>query len=295
MPNNKLLFLLGYASGIGGAEAGSVDGPYVMQKSPYLASLAKEGIETKWCAMIKTPEQDPINKLSMVINQCTELAQSVMPLVAENKQFIVIAGDHTSAIGTWSGVFSATKDEGSIGLIWIDAHMDSNTPETTQTGNLHGMPLACLLGHGEDALVKLMHPFPKLKPEHICLIGVRSYDPGEKDLLNKLNVRIFYMNEVKQRGLDVIMDEAIQHVTKNTIGYGITIDIDCMDPKDAPGTGVKEPGGIAANDLYKALTKVANDPRLIGTEIAEFDPHHDQNHITEQCISKLIKAMMLGN
>jgi len=294
MPNNKLLFLLGYASGIAGAETGSADGPYVMQQSPHLASLTNEGIEPRWCAMIKTPAQNPINKLAIVTDQCTQLAQAVIPLVKEKKMFIVIAGDHTSAIGTWSGVSSAIKEKGSIGLIWIDAHMDSNTPETTKTGNLHGMPLACLLGHGDDSLVKLIHQSPKLKPEHVCLIGVRSYDPGEADLLNKLNVRVFYMEEIKQRGLDIIMNEAIQHVSKNTIGYGVSIDIDSMDPADAPGTGVREKGGIAANELCRALTKMAHDPRLIAAEIAEFDPHRDHDHVTEKWIARLITAITIG-
>lgn len=292
MPNHRSLSLVGYASGIGGAEAGSVDAPSVMQQSPYLAALAGQGLQLEWSTIVNTPTEKNASKLSLVTQQCTQLAQAVASLVQQKKFFTVIGGDHTSAIGTWSGVSSVAPD---FGLIWVDAHMDSHTPETTQSGNLHGMPLASLLGQGENSLVKLMGHAPKIKPQNVCLIGIRSYEQGEVDLLNRLNVRVFYMDEVKQRGLSTVFAEAIQIVTKNTANYGITIDIDSMDPNDAPGTGVAEPGGIAANDLYQALTTVAQDTRLLGAEIVEFDPHRDHNQLTEKLIARLIAAMMLGS
>jgi arginase len=292
MTREKSLFLLGYASGIAGAEAGSADGPLVMQKSPELKRLTEQGITIQWPAIVKTPSKQ-VSKLELVKQQCLELAQAVTPLVEKKQFFTVIGGDHTSAIGTWSGASAATRKQGALGLIWIDAHMDSHTPETTQSGNLHGMPLACLLGHGEHSLVNLLDHSPKLKPEHVCLIGIRSYEAAEANLLNQLNVRIFYMDEVQQRGLSVIMAEAIQYVTKNTVAYGVSIDIDSMDPKDAPGTGVAEPNGIRANDLYHALQLIAGDPRFIGAEVVEFDPHHDSLQQTEKLIIQLISAMLM--
>jgi arginase len=294
MLNKKSLCLLGYASGIGGAEPGSADGPLAMQHSPHLLKLAEQGIALQWLNMIETPQQSDASKLSLVKQQCMQLAQAVAPLVEQKQLFTVIGGDHTSAIGTWSGVFDALHKQGPFGLIWIDAHMDSHTPETTQSGNLHGMPLACLLGHGENSLVNLAGGSPKLKPEHLCLIGIRSFEQGEVNLLNQLNVRIFYMDEVKQRGMMAVLAEAIQHVSRDTVGYGISIDIDSMDPEDAPGTGVAEPNGIAATELCQALTQVADDPRLIGTEIVEFDPHRDHDQLTEKLIARLLQAIRLG-
>jgi len=187
------------------------------------------------------------------------------------------------------------QQEGSLGFIWIDAHMDSHTPQTTLTGNIHGMPLACLLGFGEQGLINLATPTPKFNPKHICLVGIRSFEPEEEALLKRLNVRIIYMAEVRQRGLADVMAEAIKIATTGTVGYGLSIDIDSIDPADAPGTDVVEPGGLAGEELCQAVQVFAHDKRLIGAEIAEFDPHRDKDQKTEKLIARLVSAITLGN
>lgn len=286
----KAINLLGYASGIAGEHSTSGDGPLVLEKSLY---MAQAGLDLSWKAMIRV-QSEAQSKLAIVTELCDMLAKDVAALVDQKQFFTVMGGDHSCAIGTWSGASHAKSHIGPIGLIWIDAHMDSHTPETSQTGNFHGMPLACLLGHGEKSLTTLLNPSAKLKPEHVCLIGIRSYEAGEAALLDRLNIRIFYMDEVKSRGLSAVMKDAIRIATNNTCGYGVSIDIDSMDPSDAPGTGVAEHDGLSAAALCEALTQVAQDDRLIGTEIAEFDPSLDQDHKTEKLIPKLLSAMMLG-
>jgi len=293
MLNNKSLYLLGYASGIAGAVSESAKGPIIIQNSSYLSILLDQQIELNWENMLQAKNTN-VSILSQVTELCRRLAQSTAKLTDEKKSFVVLGGDHTSAIGAWSGVSYAKRKEGPLGLIWIDAHMDSHTPDTSQSGNLHGMPLACLLGHGNKSLTEICDHLPKVKPENICLIGIRSYEQGEADLLKKLNVKIFYMDEVNQRGMATVLKEAVTLVTQNTAGYGISIDLDSMDPRDAPGTGVVEPGGIAANDLCSALTGLAKDSRLIGMEIAEFDPTRDRDRMTERLVMKLISAVTLG-
>jgi arginase len=251
------------------------------------------GIHFSWSAMIKKPHITT-DKITTVTEQCTLLAHTVSALVKENKFFMVIGGDHSSAIGTWSGVYEALHEP--CGLIWIDAHMDSHTPETSPTGNIHGMPLAALLGYGALTLTQILSASTKLAPENVCLIGVRSFEPDEEALLKKLNVRIYFMDEVNKRGIKVVLEEARQHVTKYTKKYGITLDIDSIEPQDAPGTGALEPSGIRADALCDALDKVvAEDPLFIGAEIAEFDPTQDKNHKTEKLILPLIAAMVLKN
>ena len=287
------LFLLGYASGIAGARAGSAKAPAVLQKSSYLSNLHQQGIHLQWEKII-APDKSDRSVLVKVTQMCEQLGEATANLASEQKRFLVLAGDHTSAIGTWSGVAYAKRGEGDVGLIWIDAHMDSNTPETTHTGNLHGMPLACLLGYGDKSLTRICDNLPKIKPENICLIGIRSYDQGEADLLNGLNVKIFYMEDIVRHGMLAVLQEAIQTVTRHTTCYGISIDIDSMDPMDAPGTGVREPGGIAASELCSGLTVLATDSRLAGMEIVEFDPDQDHNQQTEKLIPKLIAAITLG-
>src|SRR5204862_2513914 len=127
--------------------------------------------------------------------------------------------------------------------------MDSHTPATSETGRIHGMPLACLLGHGYPALTHILHSTPKLKPQNVCLIGVRSFEQGEEELWKKLNVRIYFMDEVIERGFATILKEAVNLVSANTVGYGLSIDLDGFDPLEVPGVDVPESDGIHVNDF----------------------------------------------
>ncbi len=295
MSLTKKINLIGYASGIGAAEPGSGDGPIVLAESPYLSDLNSQGIKLQWEKMLTLPKSNENSKLNLVTHLSTQLATTTCEN-AKNKQFfIVLGGDHSSAIGTWSGASHALKSQGEIGLIWIDAHMDSHTYETTPSENIHGMPLACLLGHGAPSLTHILNNEPKLNPKNVCMIGVRSFEKGEEELLKKLQVKIFFMDEVKQRGLDIVMQEAVKIVSANTVGFGLTIDLDSVDPSDAPGTGAAEPDGLLAKELYQALSKMANKSNLIGAEIAEFDPHLDREQKTEKLVSKMIEAIVKTN
>jgi arginase len=289
---HKIMHLIGSASGIAAEDAGCWEGPLVLEKSPYLKSiLEKQGIHHEWAAMLQPikSQSEPITET--VVKHCEELARVVANLVQQKEFFTVFGGDHSCAIGTWSGVYSKTYQEGDLGLIWIDAHMDSHTPATSETGNIHGMPLAVLLGYGAPELTNLCVEGPKFKPQNVCLIGARSFEEGEEALLKSLNLRIYFMDEVEQRGLKAIMEEAINLVNANTIGYGITIDVDSIDPREAPGTGVSEAGGLSGDELCSALTLIKNDKRLIGSEIVEFDPHRDQSHMTEKLVARLLASI----
>lgn len=289
----KKLHLLGYASDIAGAAAGSAKGPLVLRQSPYLAALENEKIKLSWGELLQ-PAHGDVHKVEKISYLCQQLAEQVAHLTREKKFFVVLGGDHSSAIGTWSGASHALKKEGSLGLIWVDAHMDSHTPQTSETGNIHGMPLACLLGQGASEFIHILDKSAKLNPENVSLIGVRSFEPGEEALLKKLNVRVFLMDEIKQRGLEAVMQEAIQRASHHTAGFGISIDVDSIDPQDAPGTGVAEPGGISGQELCNALSLLAEHPKLIGAEIAEFDPSRDKQHLTEKLISSFILSLAIG-
>lgn len=292
--NKMNLHLVGCASGVAGADVRSGDGPLTMQASLLLAELNAAGTPLSWDAMVK-PKTVPGQRVDEAVRDlCVELANAVSVLTKEQKFFSVIGGDHSCAIGTWSGVYAAKHVEGDMGLIWIDAHMDSHTPETSESGRIHGMPLATLLGHGYATLTTILNHQPKFKPEHVCLIGVRSYEQGEAELLKRLNVKVFFMDEVKERGFAAVWQDALAIVNRGTIGYGVTLDIDSLDPLDAPGVDVPEPDGIRAADLMTSWKLMAEDPRLIATEIVEFDPSHDQDQKTEKLIVSLLQALALG-
>lgn len=285
MPPHKTTHLIGYASGLGAANPGCADGPPTLQKSPFLAELKNV---LHWEAMLH-PEKEQGGKLSEISKLCQQLATVVCNLAEKRAFFITLGGDHTSAVGTWSGAQQGLQ--GDLGLIWIDAHMDSHTHATTPSGNIHGMPLAALLGYGDPALTQILNTSPKLKPDNLFLIGIRSYESEEAALLKKLNVRVYFMEEIKQRGLAAVLAEALTLVKQKTKAYGLTIDIDSIDPIDAPGTGVPEPDGLSADELLTALQTVKQDPQLMGAEIVEFDPHRDHNHKTEKIAARLIEIL----
>lgn len=292
---SKKIYLVGSASGVAAAKAGCSDGPLVLQKSPAMAALAQHGLDLNWQAMIETKsDKKAAAALDDVARHCEKVGTEVAALVQDKRFFTVFGGDHSCAIGTWSGVHKGLDKQGDFGLIWIDAHLDSHTPETSHSGNIHGMPVASILGFGHPALKNLLGAAPKLKPEHLCIIGARSFEEGEEALIKQLKVRVYFMDEVKRRGLQEILAEAKEIVTQGTLAYGVTIDIDSIDPRDAPGTGYHEPDGLSAVELCLALTQFAGDQRLIGTEIVEFDPHNDINHMTEALIAKLLAALIIG-
>ena len=277
------MHLLGYASGLAGADLRCGDGPRVLRAS----SLKK----CHWDLMVEPTQFASESLPQSVQTLCKALAERVSQLIRNHESVTVLGGDHSCAIGTWSGAYDALHHQGEMGLIWIDAHMDSHTPDTTHSGRIHGMPLACLLGYGYPVLTSILNAAPKLQPENVCLIGVRSYEPEEAEFLQRLNVKIFYMNEIKQRGFATIWQEAVAHVNKHTIGFGISLDLDGIDPDDAPAVDVPEPNGIHADDLLKALCVTATDPRLLMTEIVEFDPHCDKNQQTEKLINQFVSIL----
>jgi arginase len=153
------------------------------------------------------------------------------------------------------------------------------------------MPLACLLGQGYSSLTSILNSAPKIKPQHLCLIGVRSFEGGEAAFLKSMNVKVYFMEEVKQRGFETVLKEAVEYVSRGTIGYGITLDIDAIDPLEAPGVDVPEADGIKVKELKRGLQSVATDNRLIATEIVEFDPSHDKEQMTEKLIISFIEIL----
>lgn len=290
-----VIHMLGYASALGGVNPECSEGPLVLEASPELNKLfnqfSKAGIHFQWDAMIKPLLFESSARADELKRLCQILALRTAELTRQKEFFIVTGGDHTSAIGTWSGVCEAL--EGPLGLIWVDAHMDSHTPATSVSGRFHGMPLASLLGRGDSRFTQLLSSEPKLNPAQLCLIGVRSYEEGEAELLKQLQVRIYFMDEVKQRGLQAVFKEALELVNRGTAGYGLSLDVDSLDPREAPGVDVPEPDGLTVKDLSEALCLVAGDLRLKGVEIVEFNPHKDINQLTEKAIVELIRV--LGN
>lgn len=291
MNNKNNLALLGYASGIAAGDPRCGEGPVILQQSADLIKLLSDkGWHATWEAMLYPAKE--LTVPAAVTALCVELADITKKLAEQRQFFTLFGGDHSCSIGTWSGVASAIKDQGSLGLLWFDAHMDSHTFETSPSGNIHGMPVASLLGYGAKELINILEASPKLSPEHVCLIGIRSFEDGEAELLRNLGVRIYFIEEVQARGLEAVVQEALAKVTVGITALGISIDLDGIDPQEAPGVGTPVPNGIVGADLLKALQLINKHPKFIGAEITEYNPYEDKNHITKNFIDQLLFALL---
>lgn len=229
------------------------------------------------------------NQIDDIISvQCNKLAQATYRSVRNKDTFVVLGGDHSCAIGTWSGA-SAAMGKNAMGLIWIDAHMDAHTPETSPSNNIHGMPLASLLGYGPNKFTQIISKDAKFNPHNICLIGVRSYEAEEKKLLQSLGVKIFYMHEFKSRSAESIFNEALKIVTKKTKKFGISLDIDVISRREAPGVSLPVNCGMHMAELMSFIKILKNDTRLLGVELVEFNPLFDKKNKTQNIMCKILE------
>lgn len=220
----------------------------------------------------------------------TNLANAAY-IALENKNFpIIVGGDHSCAIGTWSGISKYLIDNNqSLGLIWIDAHMDSHTPETTPSGNIHGMPVATLLGYGYSELISILEYQPKINPTNVILIGIRSFEDDEARLLAKLGVKIYYNHEVIEHGFATVFIKAWQDLSNKVNKIGLSIDVDGFDPDFTPGVGTRESHGIDFNHFMHEFNQL-DMKNLIGLEITEANSHLDIDNKTIDCVLAIIKT-----
>lgn len=288
-PTPLSIIVIGAASGAGAPDPACAEGPDALRHYKTFHDTPLQHVE--WDRILRVSRAQEDTPLHAVAALSARLAAEVEGVLQAGHFPLVVGGDHSCAIGTWSGVSHALADTGPIGLIWIDAHMDSHTFATTPSGQLHGMPLACLLGHGETALTAIDGPQAKLRPEHVCLIGVRSFEAGEAALLQRLGVRVFDMDEIRRRGLAAVFDEALAIVRHGTAGFGVSVDLDALDPEEEPGVGTPVPGGLHRAELAAALSRLRGDPAFVAMEIVEYNPSRDRGHATADAAGALVKAI----
>jgi arginase len=295
------LALTGFDSGWGCRDYGCEDGPYKLKTKSLNRPLAEHQVMVSPVAILglkklgkhrdfKTKEDnfhlvyEGLKRLHFKLKQ--DLKKTHLP--------VVIGGDHSSAIATWSSIITHHKAEGAFGLIWLDAHLDAHTPETCHEGKWggwwHGMPVTALCGYGLPAFTKLGGTKAKINPKHMTMIGIRSFEPSEVKFVKKHKIKTAYADDVAAKGFDAIFKTALKRATTGTKGFGISIDLDGFDPKDAPGVGTNEKNGLRAKDVLHTLRGIGHHPLFKGLEIAEFNPHKDKNGKTAQLIHNIILA-----
>lgn len=287
--------LIGAASGWGAGFRHTEDGPTALRDLGLADWLRKAGVTAEWRAMIASErrwhdgaEPSTAEIFDLVAQHNAALADEVARTMFDGEFPLVIGGDHAIAMGTWAGVATGMRGK-KFGLVWMDAHLDAHTVRTTPSMNPHGMPAAALLGYGDARFRRLCGG--ALRPEHLCYIGVRSYEPEEMALLRRLGVRIIDMREVKQRGMEACLAEATAIAMRGTAGFGMTIDLDGFDPEDAPGIGLKCEDGLRAAPTVAALRRYADHPKLRAVEIVEYIPEFDKDLRTAHLVRDLAVAL----
>lgn len=281
--------IIGAASGLGAQDRGCEDGPVAFHRSQAWHDIAGHP-RLDWGRTLFPPSGEPASASARISSLCRALADELELSLREDAFPVIIGGDHSIAIGTWSGVARTLGQ--APGLLWIDAHLDSHTPATSYSGAIHGMPLACLLGHGDKRLLNIGLKGVQVSAAHTVVLGPRSYEPEELAFLRGMGVRIIDADELARRGFAACLDEAMGQVAAAPAGFGVTLDLDAIDPKLVPGVGSPEPDGLVDFDVRTALQWIAGFPGLLALEIVEYNPDRDRHGVTAALISDLIAAVL---
>src|SRR5512138_871762 len=296
----KGVSILGVPLGYGASMAGVDIGPAALRVALLDERIAKLGYTVNDLGDMhlerprSTPHpQEKLKYLSQISTACETLAHQVEQILEKGDLPLVLGGDHSIAIGSFGGVagFFQKRAE-TLGLIWFDAHADMNTPETTPSGNIHGMPLAALMGYGAPELTNIAGFSPKLDPSLCAHVGARDIDPGERELIRKLGIRFFTMREIDERGMSACMDDAIAIASRGSAGYSVTFDVDALDPGDAPGSGTLVRGGLTYREAHLGMEKVAEAGGMRSLEIVEINTALDVNNKTAELGVELILSAL---
>jgi arginase len=292
--------ILGVPLGYGASMAGVDMGPAALRVARLHQRIAELGYEVNDLGDLrlerpKSPAQptDKLKYLKEITNACEKLADEVHDILTSGALPLVLGGDHSIAMGSLAGASDYCRQRNeTLGLIWFDAHADMNTPETTPSGNIHGMPLAVVLGRGPNQLTAIGGFTPKLDPKYCAHVGARDIDRGERELIRELGVRFFTMREIDERGMSACMDDAIEIASKASGGYAVTFDVDALDPGDAPGSGTLVRGGLTYREAHLGMEKVAEARGMLSLEVVEINTALDVNNKTAELGVELILSAL---
>jgi arginase len=288
--------LLGVPMDLGGGLRGVDMGPSAIRIAGLRASIQELGLEYEDLGNVpvlrpetKEPRDPHARFIRSITNCCRRLRDRVERLLEDGGFPLVVGGDHSIACGTVAGISNHYQRQGkSIGLIWFDAHADMNTPETSPTGNVHGMPLAACMGFGPEELTHLGQRFPLVDPARCVLIGIRELDAGERELAKRCGIRCYSMREIDILGMHRVMQEAIATVSEGTAGFHLSFDMDGLDPHEAPGVGTPVTGGVTQREGHLLLEHAAESRKLLGLEFTEINPILDNGNRTAEMAVELV-------
>lgn len=282
---HQTVAIIGVPIDFGAGRRGVDMGPAAIRYAGLYERIAALGCQVQDIGNVSVPLAEQIEPpapheklryLQPIFLAIRDLALRVRDITAGGALPIILGGDHSLSIGSIAGVAHNRR----IGVIWLDAHGDYNTPETTPSGNIHGMGLAALTGLGHPMLTGILGQTPVVRPEDVALVGVRNLDEGERALLRASGVHVFTMHDIDRRGMASVMEEAILHVSTGTVGFHLSFDLDVVDPNEAPGVGTPVLGGITYREAHLAMELVAASRRLLGLDLVEVNPILDERNTT---------------
>ena len=231
--------------------------------------------------------------LPQIAATCERLGELAGQALADGKTPLVLGGDHSIAIGTAAGVSRFFRESNrTIGMLWLDAHADMNTPESSPSGNVHGMPLACCVGVGPGELARMFGFSPKVNPANVALVGIRDVDQLEGQTVRAAGVRVFTMREIDERGMPAVIGEAIGIATQGTAGFHLSFDMDFVDPQYAPGVGTPVRGGATYREAHLAMEVICDSGKMVSMEVVEVNPVIDEVNRTADLAVELILSAM---
>jgi arginase len=285
----KAIRLIGVPMDLGASRRGVDMGPFAVRYTDLRERLEALGNTVEDLGNVAVPFREDAERgaqrgarfLGAITSVCREVAGLTRTAIEEGRLPMLLGGDHSLAAGSIAGAaaFHAAKDQ-RIGVIWIDAHADLNTPGSSNSGNVHGMPLAHLLGHGDSALSNVAGIRPAVRGTNVAIVGLRDADEAEREHIQKWKVRALTMRSIDERGVRSVMEEAIQVASDGTAGIWVSFDLDCLDPVDAPGVGTAVPGGMSYREAHLAMEMLADTGRVIGVDLVEVNPVLDEYNKT---------------
>lgn len=290
--------LLGVPLDLGASRRGVEMGPSAVRLARLATRLEQLGHTVVDTGDVAVPTRETlrldhgIEFLPTIVGVCRDVADRTASLVRNRQIPLVLGGDHSVAAGSVAGVATALAERGEqLGLIWLDAHADLNTPASTMSGNVHGMPVAHLLGHGDPAMASLARPSPAVRPENVVIIGARDLDPAERVNAREFGITIYTMRDIDERGMRTILNEAIARVNDGTDGLHVSLDLDFVDPREAPGVGTPVRGGATYREAHLAMETLWDTERVISMDLVEVNPVLDEvNHTAELAVGLMASA-----
>jgi arginase len=280
--------IIGVPMDLGQSRRGVDMGPSALRVAGLMARIKQLGLHVEDIGNIsvKQPEEMSYGEkrakyMAEIAETCQDLAVIVEKSVEEGFLPLVLGGDHSVASGVAAGVSNFyRKQKKEIGYIWLDAHGDMNTPESSPSGNVHGMPLAAIMGYGAPELVDLMGFKPKAEPSNIVIVGARDLDAQERKIVKKSGVHVFTMRDIDERGMREVMSDALKYAMDDTAGVSVSLDMDFVDPSDAPGVGTPVRGGVTYREAHLAMEMIADSEAMVSMEIVEINPVIDEHNRT---------------